>query len=158
MFLYRLIAQISVFLYYYAAVAISLDTDLCDSSLHRVKVHDVIPKFEDICSLTVKWSLTSQVSGSLVQRFIVQSSEGCQYNWISKIVTAESSSINLTDQALFVSCMLGECYIRVIAEMISESPADPMCRYNVTSACIGVGITFHNWTSRTSKLSKKLIS
>ena len=106
-----------------------------------VDVYDVILSN---CSITVYWTLYPMCSTSLIRRYVVQFAQGCQSNWNNKTSESDDTFLVIENQSIFLACLLGDCYVRVIAELF-DADAVPL---NITSTCVRIGESFHDPTSR----------
>ena len=108
---------------------------------HVQEVYDIAFEFQDNCSLTVYW--TSPECIYSVVRYTVQSAQGCPSEWTNTTTKSNETFLEIEDRALFTACLLGECYVRVLAEFDGDSE-------RVYSHCVGIGDSFHDPSFRQS--------
>lgn len=107
--------------------------------LDTQEVYDIKFDFQRKCSMTVFWT-TPEEQCDAVSRYIVQSAQGCSSTgWKShEALAGNVTSSSIEDIALITSCLLGKCYIRIVAEF--DRPNQSERKF---SHCVGLGDSFH---------------
>ena len=103
------------------------------------EIHDIKFEYRHKCSMTVFWTTPNQHCAYSVARYIVQSAQGCPSGWKNHgTLVGNVTSLSIDDIALVTSCLLGKCYIRVIAEF--DRPDQSERKY---SHCVGLADDFY---------------
>ena len=119
-------------------VAISCLSVTADRCFDKPVVYDIAFEFNHKCSMTVFWE--GPFACPSVAGYIVQSAQGCPSSWTnSRLIKNSTTSYTIEDIDLITSCLLGNCYIRIIADFEhSDFFSEP-----VYSVCYGVGDAYY---------------
>ena len=148
--------QTVVLLLFPAFTAISSQSSSCPSDEPLIFVPRSVDVYDVVlnnCSIIVYWTLYPMCSTSLTHRYVVQFAQGCQSNWNNKTSESDETFLVIEDQSFFLACLLGDCYIRVIAELF-DVDAVPL---NITSTCVRIGESSYDPTSRKSMFTHKYV-
>ena len=102
-------------------------------------VYDIAFEFENKCSMTVSWEGPSESSCAVVG-YRVQSAQGCPSSWTnSELIESNTQRFRIEDIEFITSCLLGNCYIRIIAVLHTDGNQSEV----VNGKCYGVSDTLY---------------
>ena len=101
-------------------------------NVYDVLLDDNLSEFQENCSLKVYWTPPSNCSHPVV-RYTVQSAQGCPLNWKNFTIDGNNTYLGIEDTRLYAACLLGDCHIRVLAEL-NVTGSEP-----TYSTCIELG-------------------